>query len=48
MTEQDIAHHSEQIKTNIKSRLKRIKGQGREINRMIEEDVYCDDVLTQI
>ncbi len=46
MTEQDNAHHSEQIKTNLKSRLNRIEGQV--INRMIEEDVYCDDVLTQI
>lgn len=48
MTEQDNAHHSEQIKTNLKSRLNRIEGQVRAINRMIEEDVYCDDALTQI
>lgn len=48
MTEQDHAHHSEQIKVNLKSRLNRIEGQVRAINRMIEEDVYCDDVLTQI
>ena len=33
---------------NLKSRLNRIEGQVRAINRMIEEDVYCDDVLTQI
>ena len=45
MTEQDNAHHSEQIKTNLKSRLNRIEGQ---VKAMIEEDVYCDDVLTQI
>lgn len=42
------AHHSDQIKMNLKSRLNRIEGQVRAINRMIEEDVYCDDVLTQI
>ncbi|AXV41903.1 copper-sensing transcriptional repressor CsoR [Staphylococcus warneri] len=48
MTEQDHAHHSEQSKANLKSRLNRIEGQVRAINRMIEEDVYCDDVLTQI
>jgi len=48
VTEQDHAHHSEQIKVNLKSRLNRIEGQVRAINRMIEEDVYCDDVLTQI
>lgn len=35
MTEQDNAHHSEQIKTNLKSRLNRIEGQVRAINRMI-------------
>ena len=37
-----------EIKMNLKSRLNRIEGQVRAINRMIEEDVYCDDVLTQI
>ena len=42
------AHHSDQIKMNLKSRLNRIEGQVRAINHMIEEDVYCDDVLTQI
>ncbi|QHW37497.1 MULTISPECIES: copper-sensing transcriptional repressor CsoR [Staphylococcus] len=46
MTEQ--AHHSEEIKRNLKSRLNRIEGQVKAINRMIDEDVYCDDVLTQI
>lgn len=30
------------------SRLNRIEGQVRGIRRMIEEDVYCDDVLHQI
>ena len=35
-------------KTNLKSRLNRIEGQVRAINRMIDDDVYCDDVLTQI
>ena len=44
----ESAHHSEQIKTNLKSRLNRIEGQVRAINRMIDDDVYCDDVLTQI
>ncbi|CAD7359202.1 MULTISPECIES: copper-sensing transcriptional repressor CsoR [Staphylococcus] len=46
MTEQ--AHHSDEIKRNLKSRLNRIEGQVKAINRMIDEDVYCDDVLTQI
>lgn len=48
MTENDQAHHSEQIKSNLKARLNRIEGQVRAINRMIDENVYCDDVLTQI
>ena len=29
-------------------RLRRIEGQVRGIQRMVEEDVYCIDVLTQI
>lgn len=42
------ANHSDVTKRNLQSRLNRIEGQVRAINRMIEEDVYCDDVLTQI
>lgn len=30
------------------ARLKRIEGQARGIHRMVEEDTYCIDVLTQI
>jgi len=45
---QNHAHHSEQVKLNLKSRLNRIEGQVKAINRMVDEDVYCDDVLTQI
>lgn len=48
MTEVNHAHHSTQTKNNLKSRLNRIEGQVKAINRMIDEDVYCDDVLTQI
>ncbi|MCG7340030.1 copper-sensing transcriptional repressor CsoR [Staphylococcus sp. ACRSN] len=48
MKETENAHHSAQTKSNLKSRLNRIEGQVRAINRMIDEDVYCDDVLTQI
>lgn len=48
MENQNHAHHSEQVKLNLKSRLNRIEGQVNAINRMIDEDVYCDDVLTQI
>ena len=48
MENQNHAHHSEQVKLNLKSRLNRIEGQVKATNRMIDEDVYCDDVLTQI
>ena len=41
MADMESAHHSEQIKTNLKSRLNRIEGQVRAINRMIDDDVYC-------
>ena len=43
-----MAHHSEEKKQNMVSRLKRIEGQIRGIARMIDNNVYCDDVLQQI
>jgi DNA-binding FrmR family transcriptional regulator len=35
-------------KDQLRSRLKRIEGQVRGIDRMVDEDRYCIDVLTQI
>lgn len=35
-------------KEQLQTRLNRIEGQVRGINRMIDEDRYCIDVLTQI
>lgn len=35
-------------KTAVSARLKRIEGQVRGINKMIEDDRYCIDVLQQI
>ncbi|AWB88233.1 metal-sensitive transcriptional regulator [Homoserinimonas hongtaonis] len=35
-------------KQKLLARLKRAEGQVRGIHRMIEEDVYCIDVLTQV
>ncbi|TDX39361.1 DNA-binding FrmR family transcriptional regulator [Halanaerobium congolense] len=35
-------------KKDLKARLKRIEGQVRGLQRMIEEDKYCVDVLYQI
>ena len=35
-------------KDDYRNRMHRIEGQVRGIERMIEEDVYCIDILTQI
>ena len=35
-------------KTNVQQRLRRIEGQVRGVQRMVDEDVYCIEVLTQI
>ena len=39
---------TEKQKTNITSRLKRISGQVNGIQRMIDEDRYCMDIVTQV
>ena len=36
------------VKESLMRRMNRIEGQVRGINRMIEKDVYCDDVLNQM
>jgi len=35
-------------KKKILTRLRRIEGQTRGIQRMVEEDKYCVDIMTQI
>lgn len=42
------AHHSQETKNAIVTRLNKIEGQIRGIARMVTEDVYCDDILNQI
>ena len=45
------AHHGyikPKDKEKIQSRLKRIEGQVRGVQRMVEEEAYCVDVLTQL
>ena len=42
------AHHSDEFKKSMQNRLNRIEGQIRGINRMIQEDIYCDDILNQM
>ena len=39
---------SEEEKKNLVNRINRIAGQMNGVKRMIEEDRYCDDVLTQL
>ncbi len=39
---------TDETKKKYLTRLKRIEGQTRGIHRMIEEDTYCIDVITQI
>jgi len=42
------AHHPDETKINLVNRLRRIEGQVRGIARMVDSDVYCDDILNQI
>lgn len=36
------------LKTAVRKRLSRIEGQVRGLSRMVEEDRYCIDIITQI
>ncbi len=38
---------SEEERRELMNRLKRIEGQVRGLQRMLEEDAYCPDILTQ-
>jgi DNA-binding FrmR family transcriptional regulator len=38
----------EELKKKLINRLNKIEGQIRGLKKMIEEDSYCDDILTQI
>ena len=42
------SHHPQSVKTNLIHRLNRIEGQIRGIKGMVETDVYCDDIITQL
>ena len=42
------SHSYEADKTRILTRLRRIEGQVRGVARMVEDDKYCIDILTQI
>jgi DNA-binding FrmR family transcriptional regulator len=48
MSEEKSTHGYIHDKDRYLARLKRIEGQARGIHRMVEEDKYCIDILTQI
>jgi DNA-binding FrmR family transcriptional regulator len=43
-----MAHLTEDQQRDVLNRLARIEGQVRGLARMVEEDKYCVDILTQI
>jgi CsoR family transcriptional regulator, copper-sensing transcriptional repressor len=43
-----ITHRCESDKQDLNNRLKKIEGQVRGLQKMIEDDRYCIDVLVQI
>jgi DNA-binding FrmR family transcriptional regulator len=43
-----VSHGYTEDKKKILNRLRRIEGQVRGIEKMVEEDRYCIDVLTQV
>lgn len=42
------SHHPPSVKRDLTNRLSRVEGQIRGIKGMVEKDVYCDDVITQL
>ena len=43
-----VTPHPDALKKNLTQRLSRIEGQIRALSRMVDEDVYCDDILMQV
>ncbi|MDQ3962338.1 MAG: metal-sensitive transcriptional regulator [Actinomycetota bacterium] len=43
-----MKHGYYEHKEDVLARLRRIEGQTRGLQRMVEEDTYCIDILTQI
>lgn len=42
------SHHPLSVKRDLTTRLNRVEGQIRGIKGMIDKDVYCDDIITQL
>lgn len=47
-TRSDALHRDPGSKDRLLTRLRRIEGQVRGVQRMVEEERYCADILTQI
>lgn len=48
MDECKHTHREQDEKSKLINRLNRLEGQIRGIKNMVEEDVYCDDILIQV
>lgn len=48
MTDEHSTHGYISDKTRYLNRLRRIEGQARGISRMVDEEEYCIDILTQV
>ncbi len=48
MSEHKHGYIANEHKDDVLKRLRRIEGQARGLQRMVEEDQYCIDVLTQV
>lgn len=48
MSAEDVTHGYTENKDAVLKRLRRIEGQVRGIERMVEENRYCIDVVTQV
>ena len=42
------SHHPDHVKKDLTNRLNRVEGQIRGIKGMVEKDIYCDDIITQL
>ena len=43
-----LTHRTDEQKKAMLTRLKRVEGQIRGIEKMVEQDVYCPDILIQV
>ena len=48
MSEHEHSYIASGSKGDLLKRLRRIEGQTRGLQRMVEEDTYCIDILTQV